>query len=61
MSSLSSSRYLFQPIQLTALINSVGAVTLIASSAVNIAAGVALFLGMFALSNDSKNQSKAPQ
>ena len=47
--------------QLTALINSVGAVTLIASSAVNIAAGVALFLGMFGLVKRFENQSKAPQ
>jgi hypothetical protein len=47
--------------QLTALINSVGAVTLILSSAVNIAAGVALFLGMFGLVKRFENQSKAPQ
>src|SRR5712664_1952111 len=47
--------------QLTALINSVGAVALIASSAVNIAAGVALFLGMFGLVKRFENQSKAPQ
>ncbi len=47
--------------QLTALINSIGAVTLILSSAVNIAAGVALFLGMFGLVKRFENQSKAPQ
>ena len=47
--------------QLTALINSVGAVTLILSSAVNIASGVALFLGMFGLVKRFENQSKAPQ
>jgi hypothetical protein len=47
--------------QLTVLINSVGAVTLILSSAVNIAAGVALFLGMFGLVKRFENQSKAPQ
>ena len=46
--------------QLTALINSVGAVTLILSSAVNIAAGVALFLGMFGLVKRFENQPKTP-
>jgi hypothetical protein len=47
--------------QLTALINSIGVVTLILSSAVNIAAGVALFLGMFGLVKRFENQPKAPQ
>jgi len=47
--------------QLTALINSIGLVTTILSSAVNIAAGVALFLGMFGLAKRFENQSKAPQ
>ncbi len=47
--------------QLTALIDSIGVVTLILSSAVNIAAGVALFLGMFGLVKRFENQSKAPQ
>jgi len=46
--------------QLTALINSVGAVTLILSSAINIAAGVALFLGMFGLVKRFENQPKTP-
>jgi hypothetical protein len=47
--------------QLSSLIESIGVVTLIASSAVNIAAGVALFLGMFGLVKRFENQSKAPQ
>jgi Na+/H+ antiporter NhaB len=47
--------------QLSALIDSIGVVTLIASSAVNIAAGVALFLGMLGLAKRFENQSKAPQ
>ena len=47
--------------QLAALIDSVGPVTLILSSAVNIAAGIALFLGMFGLVKRFENQSKAPQ
>jgi hypothetical protein len=47
--------------QLTALINSIGMVTLIVSSAVNMAAGVALFLGMFGLAKRFEKQSKAPQ
>jgi hypothetical protein len=47
--------------QLTALIDSIGVVTTILSSAVNIAAGVALFLGMFGLVKRFENQSKAPQ
>ena len=40
--------------------NSVGLVALILSSVVNIAAGVALFLGMFGLAKRFENQSKAP-
>jgi len=44
--------------QLTALINSVGVVTLILSSAVNIAAGIALFLGMFGLVKRFESQPK---
>ena len=47
--------------QLASLIQSIGVVTLILSSAVNIAAGVALFLGMFGLVKRFENQSKAPQ
>jgi len=47
--------------QLASLIDSVGVVTLIAASAVNVAAGVALFLGMFGLVKRFENQSKAPQ
>ena len=47
--------------QLALLIESIGVVTLIASSAVNIAAGVALFLGMFGLAKRFENQSKAPR
>jgi hypothetical protein len=47
--------------QLTALIDSVGVVSLILSSAVNIVAGLALFLGMFGLVKRFENQSKAPQ
>ncbi len=47
--------------QLSSLIESIGVVTLILSSAVNIAAGVALFLGMFGLVKRFENQSKAPQ
>jgi hypothetical protein len=47
--------------QLTALINSIGMVTLILSSTVNIAAGVSLFLGMFGLAKRFEKQSKAPQ
>jgi hypothetical protein len=47
--------------QLAALINSIGMVTLIVSSVVNIAAGVALFLGMFGLARRFENQAKAPQ
>ena len=47
--------------QLTALINSIGMVTLIVSSAVNMTAGVALFLGMFGLAKRFEKQSKAPQ
>src|SRR5256885_13096333 len=46
--------------QLGALIDSVGVVTLILSSAVNIAAGVAPFLRMFGLAKRFENQSKAP-
>jgi len=46
--------------QLTALIDSVGVVTLILSSAVNIAAGVALFLGMFGLVKRFESQPKTP-
>src|SRR5216683_1402774 len=46
--------------QLSSLIESIGVVTLILSSAVNIAAGVALFLGMFGLVKRFENQSKAP-
>lgn len=44
--------------QLSALIDSVGLTTLILSSAVNMAAGVALFLGMFGLVKRFENQSK---
>jgi hypothetical protein len=47
--------------QLAALIDSVGIVTLILSSAVNIVAGLALFLGMFGLVKRFENQSKASQ
>jgi len=47
--------------QLASLIESIGVVTTIASSAVNIVAGVALFLGMFGLAKRFENQSKAPQ
>jgi len=47
--------------QLTALIDSVGVVTMILSSAVNIAAGVALFLGMLGLVKRFENQAKPPQ
>jgi hypothetical protein len=47
--------------QLSALIDSVGVVTLVLTSAVNIAAGVALFVGMFGLAKRFENQSKAPQ
>jgi hypothetical protein len=47
--------------ELAALINSIGMVTLIASSVVNIAAGLALFLGMFGLARRFENQAKAPQ
>jgi len=47
--------------QLGALIDSVGVVTMILSSAVNVAAGVALFLGMFGLVKRFETQSKAPQ
>ncbi len=47
--------------QLAALIDSIGIVTLIATSAVNIVAGLALFLGMFGLAKRFENQSKAPQ
>jgi hypothetical protein len=47
--------------QLSALIDSVGVLTLVLTSAVNIAAGVALFLGMFGLAKRFENQSKAPQ
>jgi hypothetical protein len=36
-------------------------VTLIVSSAVNMTAGVALFLGMFGLAKRFEKQSKAPQ
>jgi hypothetical protein len=46
--------------QLTSLIKSIGVVTLIASSAVNVAAGVALFLGMFGLVKRFENQPKTP-
>ncbi len=46
--------------QLAALIDSVGLVALILSSVVNMAAGVALFLGMFGLAKRFENQSKAP-
>jgi hypothetical protein len=44
--------------QLTSLIESIGAVTIILSSVVNIAAGVALFLGMFGLAKRFESQSK---
>lgn len=44
--------------QLTSLIESIGAVTIILSSAINIAAGVALFLGMFGLAKRFESQSK---
>ena len=47
--------------QLASLIESIGVVTTIASSAVNIVAGVALFLGMFGLVKRFESQSKAPQ
>ena len=47
--------------QLASLIESIGVVTTIASSTVNIIAGVALFLGMFGLVKRFENQSKAPQ
>jgi hypothetical protein len=44
--------------QIAALIDSIGVVSLILSSAVNIAAGVALFLGMFGLVKRFENQPK---
>jgi hypothetical protein len=47
--------------QLTSLILSIGVVALIVSSAVDVAAGMALFLGMFGLVKRFENQSKAPQ
>jgi hypothetical protein len=47
--------------QLSSLIESIGVITTIASSAVNVAAGVALFLGMFGLAKRFEKQSKAPQ
>ena len=47
--------------ELSSLIESLGVVTLIVSSAVNVAAGVALFLGMFGLVKRFENQAKAPQ
>ena len=46
--------------QLASLIESIGVVTTIASSAVNIIAGVALFLGMFGLVKRFENQAKTP-
>src|SRR6266581_6410546 len=46
--------------QLAPLIESIGLVTIIASSAVNIAAGVALFLGMFGLVKRFQSQPKTP-
>jgi len=45
--------------QLASLIESIGVVTTIASSAVNIAAGVAMFLGMFSLVKRFESQPKA--
>src|SRR2546425_11690119 len=47
--------------QLAALIDSVGLVALILSSAVTIAPGLALFLGLSGLAKRFENQSKAPQ
>jgi hypothetical protein len=44
--------------QIATLIASIGVVSLILSSAVNIAAGVALFLGMFGLVKRFENQPK---
>ena len=44
--------------QLTSLIESIGAVTIILSSVVNIAAGIALFVGMFGLAKRFESQSK---
>jgi hypothetical protein len=44
--------------QVTSLIESVGVVVIIASSAVNIVAGMALFLGMFGLAKRFEKQSK---
>src|SRR2546428_10996709 len=46
--------------QLASLIDSVGVVKLIATSAVNVVAGVAMFLGMFGLAKRFENQSKTP-
>ena len=46
--------------QLASLIESIGVVTTIASSAVNILAGVALFLGMFSLVKRFESQPKTP-
>ena len=47
--------------QVASLIESVGVVTIIASSAINVVAGVALFFGMFGLVKRFEHQSKAPQ
>jgi hypothetical protein len=44
--------------QLTSLIESIGVVTIILSSVVNIAAGAALFVGMFGLAKRFESQSK---
>jgi hypothetical protein len=49
------------PDQVASLIESIGVVTIIASSAVNVVAGAALFLGMFGLVKRFEHQSKAPQ
>lgn len=47
--------------QVSSLIESVGVTTTILSSAVNLAAGAALFLGMFGLVKRFQSQPKAPQ
>ena len=46
--------------QVSSLIESVGVVTTILSSAVNLVAGVALFLGMFGLVKRFQSQPKTP-
>jgi hypothetical protein len=47
--------------QVSSLIESVGVTTTILSSGVNLAAGLALFLGMFGLVKRFQSQPKAPQ